>query len=140
MFGYVAHYLSGLRRSLMEVRDETDGDTTGEPDDATNEHYSMFFVDEEGTAGSFQGVRDVIVQRGLFSSLYTDRGSHYWYTPKEGGKVGKTELTQFGRAMKHLGIQMIPAYSPEARGRSERAFETLRTGLSRSWLFMESQA
>jgi hypothetical protein len=50
-------------------------------DDVTNEHYSMFFVDEEGTAGSFQGVRDVIVQRGLFSSLYTDRRSHYWYTP-----------------------------------------------------------
>jgi len=93
-------------------------------DDATNEHYSMFFVDEEGTASSFHGVRDVIVQKGLFSSLYTDRGSHYWYTPKEGGKVSKTQLTQFGRAMKHLGIQMIPAYSPEARGRSERAFET----------------
>ncbi len=93
-------------------------------DDATNEHYSMFFVDEEGTASSFQGVRDVIVQKGLFSSLYTDRGSHYWFTPKEGGKVSKTQLTQFGRAMKHLGIQMIAAYSPEARGRSERAFKT----------------
>ena len=93
-------------------------------DDATNEHYSMFFVDEEGTASSFQGVRDVIVQKGLFSSLYTDRGSHYWFTPKEGGKVSKTQLTQFGRAMKHLGIQMIAAYSPEARGRSERAFQT----------------
>jgi transposase len=93
-------------------------------DDATSEHYSMFFVDEEGTDSSFQGVQDVIVQRGLFSSLYTDRGSHYWFTPKEGGKVSKTQLTQFGRAMKHLGIQMIAAYSPEARGRSERAFLT----------------
>jgi transposase len=93
-------------------------------DDANNEHYSMFFVDEEGTVSSFRGVRDVIVRRGLFSSLYTDRGSHYWYTPKEGGKVSKTQLTQFGRAMKHLGIQMIAAYSPEARGRSERAFRT----------------
>ena len=93
-------------------------------DDATNEHYSMFFVDEEGTTSSFQGVRDVVIQRGLFSSLYTDRGSHYWFTPKEGGKVSKTQLTQFGRAMKQLGIQMIAAYSPEARGRSERAFLT----------------
>jgi hypothetical protein len=72
----------------------------------------MFFVEEEGTDSSFQGARDVIVQKGLFSSLYTDRGSHYWYTPKEGGKVSKTQLTQFGRAMKHLGIQMIAAYSP----------------------------
>lgn len=93
-------------------------------DDATNEHYSMFFVPEEGTASSFQGVREVIVSRGLFSSLYTDRGSHYWHTPESGGKVDKVNLTQFGRAMKHLGIEMIPAYSPEARGRSERAFAT----------------
>jgi hypothetical protein len=93
-------------------------------DDATNEHYSMFFVEEEGTVSSFQGIRDVILQRGRFSSLYTDRGSHYWFTPKEGGKVSKTQLTQFGRAMKHLGIQMIAAYSPEAQGRSERAFLT----------------
>jgi transposase len=93
-------------------------------DDATSEHYSMFFVEEEGTDSSFQGVRDVICERGLFSSLYTDRGSHYWFTPETGGKVSKTQLTQFGRAMKQLNIEMIPAYSPEARGRSERAFRT----------------
>ena len=93
-------------------------------DDATSEHYSMFFVPEEGTASSFQGVGDVILKHGLFCSLYTDRGSHYWYTPEVGGKVSKTQLTQFGRAMSHLGIEMIPAYSPEARGRSERAFST----------------
>ena len=93
-------------------------------DDATNEHYSMFFVHEEGTTSSFQGIRDVILKRGLFSSLYTDRGSHYWFTPEEGGKVSKTQLTQFGRAMQQLGIEMIPAYSPEARGRSERMFRT----------------
>jgi transposase len=93
-------------------------------DDATNEHYSMFFVDEEGTASSFQGVQDVIEARGLFSSLYTDRGSHYWHTPEAGGKVDKNNLTQFGRAMRQLGIEMIPAYSPEARGRSERMFRT----------------
>lgn len=93
-------------------------------DDATNEHYSMFFVEEEGTASSLRGVLDVIVQKGLFSSLYTDRGSHYWLTPEEGGKVSTTQLTQFGRAMKQLGVQMIAAYSPQARGRSERAFQT----------------
>src|SRR4030042_953352 len=63
-------------------------------DDATSEHYAMFFVEEEGTDSSFQGARDVIVQKGLFSSLYTDRGSHYSYTPKEGGRVGKTKLPQ----------------------------------------------
>jgi transposase len=93
-------------------------------DDATNEHYSMFFVDEEGTASSFRGVREIIETRGLFSSFYSDRGSHYWYTPRAGGKVDKIRLTQFGRALAHLGIEMIPAYSPEARGRSERMFST----------------
>jgi len=93
-------------------------------DDSTNEHYSMSFVQEEGTASSFQGVRDVILQRGLFSSLYTDCGSHYWYTPETGGKVSKGQLTQFGHAMKQIGIEMIAAYSPQARGRSERAFST----------------
>ncbi|MGH6629087.1 MAG: ISNCY family transposase, partial [Burkholderiales bacterium] len=93
-------------------------------DDATSEHYSMFFVDEEGTASSFHGVREVIAARGLFSSFYSDRGSHYWTTPEVGGKVDKDHPTQFGRAMKQLGIEMIAAYSPEARGRSERAFGT----------------
>jgi hypothetical protein len=93
-------------------------------DDATSEHYSMFFTDEEGTASSFRGVGEVIRARGLFCSFYSDRGSHYWHTPEAGGKVDKENPTQFGRAMKQLGIDMIAAYSPEARGRSERAFGT----------------
>jgi transposase len=93
-------------------------------DDATNEHYSMFFVAQEGTASSFRGVAETIHTHGLCCALYTDRGSHYWHTPEAGGKVDKKNLTQFGRAMHQLGIEMIPAYSPEARGRSERAFRT----------------
>jgi hypothetical protein len=93
-------------------------------DDATSTHYSMFFVDEEGTASSFRGMRDVIKGHGLPSSFYSDRGSHYWYTPEAGGKVDKENLTQFGRAMKQLGIETIAAYSPEARGRCERMFST----------------
>lgn len=93
-------------------------------DDATSEHYAMCFVEEEGTASSFQGVQAVIETRGLFAAFYSDRGSHYWITPEAGGKVDKHRLTQFGRAMRQLGIDMIAAYSPEARGRSERAFGT----------------
>jgi len=93
-------------------------------DDATNEHYSMFFVAEEGTASSFRGVHEVIEKHGLFSSFYSDRGSHYWHTPEAGGKVDKHNPTQFGQAMKRLGIVMIAAYSPQARGRSERMFST----------------
>ncbi len=93
-------------------------------DDATNAHYSMRFVDEEGTHSSFLGIRDVLEIKGLFCSLYTDRGAHYWHTPQAGGKVDKTNPTQFGEALKRLGIEIIAAYSPEARGRSERAFGT----------------
>ncbi|MFN2365895.1 MAG: ISNCY family transposase [Desulfurivibrionaceae bacterium] len=93
-------------------------------DDATSEHYSMFFVEEEGTTSSLVGVRETIEKRGLFSSFYSDRGSHYWYTPEAGGKVDKKKLTQFGQALKRLGIEMIAAYSPQARGRSERMFGT----------------
>ena len=93
-------------------------------DDATNEHYSMFLVAEEGTASSFRGVGEAIRAKGLFCSFYSDRGSHYWTTAEAGGTVDKANLTQFGRALQQLGIEMIAAYSPEARGRSERAFAT----------------
>lgn len=100
-------------------------------DDATSEHYSMFFVEEEGTMSSLKGVREVIESRGLFSSLYSDRGSHYWHTPAAGGKVDKKNLTQFGTALRRLGIEMIAAYSPQARGRSERMFKTHQDRLPR---------
>jgi transposase len=98
-------------------------------DDATTEIYSAFFVEEEGTLSSLRGLREVIEMHGLFSSLYTDRGSHYWYTEAAGGKVDKTRLTQVHRALQQLGSTLIPAYSPEARGRSERVFRTLQDRL-----------
>ena len=98
-------------------------------DDANSKVYSAFFVDEEGTMSSFSGVMEVIETHGLFCSLYVDRGSHYWHTPEAGGKVDKQNPTQFGRALQQLGIELIPAYSPEARGRSERMFGTLQKRL-----------
>ena len=98
-------------------------------DDATGAIYSAFLVEEEGTASTFRGLREVVERHGLFCSLYTDRGSHYFFTPQAGGKVSKTQLTQVGRALAHLGIEHIAAYSPEARGRSERAFRTLQDRL-----------
>ena len=98
-------------------------------DDATSAIYSMFLVDEEGTASTLRGLREVVERHGLFCALYTDRGSHYFHTPTAGGKVSKTQLTQVGRALSHLGIEHIAAYSPEARGRSERAFGTLQDRL-----------
>lgn len=98
-------------------------------DDATSEIYSAFLVDEEGTMSSFQGLRAVIAEAGLFLALYTDRGGHYFVTPKAGEPVDKEAKTQVGRALAQLGIEHIPAYSPEARGRSERMFGTLQDRL-----------
>jgi len=95
-------------------------------DDATSEIYSAFLVEEEGTVSTFRALLEVFTARGLPSSLYTDRGSHYFLTPKAGEAVDKEQLTQVGRALAHLGIEHIPAYSPEARGRSERMFGTLQ--------------
>ena len=86
-------------------------------DDATSDIYSAFFVAEEGTMSSFQGMSEAIRAKGLFCSLYADRASHYWNTPEAGGKVDKDTPTQVGRALAQLGIELIPAYSPEARGR-----------------------
>jgi transposase len=100
-------------------------------DDATGEHLSMFFCDQEGTASSLHGIGQTIARHGLFCALYTDRGSHYFYTPEAGARVDRTRLTQFGRALAQLGIEHIAAYSPEARGRSERAFGTHQERLPR---------
>jgi len=98
-------------------------------DDANSRVYSAFFVSEEGTMSSFRALTEVINAHGLFCSLYADRGSHYWHTPEAGGKVDKENLTQVGRALQQLGIELIPAYSPQARGRSERMFGTFQNRL-----------
>ena len=86
-------------------------------------------MEEEGTVSSFLGLIETIAAKGLFCSLYTDRGSHYFHTPEAGGKVAPGAVTQVGRALAQLGIEHIAAYSPEARGRSERAFRTLQDRL-----------
>ena len=78
---------------------------------------------------TFRALYEVIAKLGLFCSLYVDRGSHYWHTPQAGGKVDKSNPTQVGRALNQLGIELIAAYSPEARGRSERMFGTLQNRL-----------
>ena len=93
-------------------------------DDATSEIYYAQLVEEESTRTVMEGLREVIENHGLFCALYSDRGSHFFVTPKAGEKVDKHRLTQVGRAMKELAVQMIPAYSPQARGRSERSFGT----------------
>jgi hypothetical protein len=98
-------------------------------DDATSTLYSAILVEEEGTVSSLRGLIETIAGHGLFCALYTDRGSHYFHTPEAGGKVARSVPTQVGRALAQLGIEHIAAYSPEARGRSERAFRTLQDRL-----------
>ena len=98
-------------------------------DDATSEIYYAQLVGEESTRTVMAGLREVIENKGLFCALYSDRGSHFFVTVKEGEKVDKDRLTQVGRAMKELGVKMIAAYSPQARGRSERSFGTWQGGL-----------
>ena len=93
-------------------------------DDATSEVYYAQLVEEESTATVMNGLRTVIEQQGVFCALYSDRASHFFLTPKAGEPVDHHRLTQVGRALRELGIQMIPAYSPQARGRSERGFST----------------
>src|SRR6476469_3679718 len=89
-------------------------------DDATSEIYYAQLVEEEGTRTLMPAVREVIEERGIFCALYSDRASHFFVTPKAGGKVDENQVTQLGRALKEVGTQMIPAYSPQARGRRLR--------------------
>jgi len=106
-------------------------------DDATGVIYSAFLTEEEGTASTFRGLAETFGSQGLPLSLYTDRGSHYFHTPQADGKVDRTRPTQVGRALAHLGVEHIAAYSPQARGRSERLFLTLQDRLPKELALAE---
>src|SRR3984893_12603567 len=93
-------------------------------DDATSQIYYAQLVEEESTMTVLRALREVIEQQGIFCALYSDRASHFFWTPRAGGKVDAARPTQVGRALQELNIRMIPAYSPQARGRSERGFGT----------------
>ena len=127
MVGMMLHQDASTHRWIPDL--DYNFDLIVTMDDANFKITSAFFVEEEGTMSSFRGVQETIETYGLFCSFYTDRGSHYFYTPEAGGKVDKQRLTQVGRALKQLGIRHISAYSPQARGRSERMFGTLQNRL-----------
>jgi hypothetical protein len=93
-------------------------------DEADSEIYYAPLVAQESTWTVMDGLREVVEQEGIFCSVYSDRASHFFYTPKAGQKVDRSVVTQVGRALQDLGIQMIPAYAPQARGREERSFRT----------------
>ena len=98
-------------------------------DDATGEIYSAFLIEEEGTASTFRALKEVVGRHGLPMSLYTDRGAQYFRTAETGGKIDRGRLTQVGWALEQLGVEHMGTYSPQARGRSERAFQTLQDRL-----------
>ncbi len=124
MAGMMVHQDGSQHRWIPALAGDLDLIVT--MDDATSEIYSMFLVEEEGTWSSLRGLEETFMAKGLPCSLYTDRGSHYFVTPLAGRPVDKEHLTQVGRALRQLGIEHIAAYSPEARGRSERMFATLQ--------------
>ena len=103
-------------------------------DDATSEIYSAFLVAEEGTVSSFRGLAEVFGAHGLPMSLYTDRGSHYFYTAEVGGKADRLRPTQVGRALAHLGVEHIAAYSrSKPAGARSGCSRRCRTGCRRNW-------
>jgi hypothetical protein len=118
--GSTHRWIAGLGRDL---------DLVVTLDDATSAICSALLVEQEGTMSSFLGLAETITRHGLFGALYTDRGGHYFITPKDARKVDKTQLTQVGRALSQLGITHIPSYSPQGRGRMERVFGTLQKRL-----------
>jgi hypothetical protein len=115
-------HIGGSRHQWFE--DERGYDWIVIFDDASSEIYYAQLVEEESRVTVMVGLREVIERKGVFCALYSDRGNYFWLTPKVGGKVDPHRLTQVGRALREVGIRMIPAYSPQARGRSERSFGT----------------
>ncbi len=115
-------HLDGSRHSWFQ--DERWYDLIVILDDATSEIYYAQLVEEESTRTVMMALKEVIERKGLFCAVYSDRASHFFETPKAGGPVDRQRRTQVGRALAELGIELIPAYSPQARGRSERNFGT----------------
>ena len=123
MEGMLLHLDGSTHRWLSLCPDQRD-DLLVLMDDATSRVYEARLVEEEDTRSSMTVLRDCVKKRGVFCALYTDRGSHFALTPQEGGPVGRSRPPQLGRALKELHIESIFAYSPQARGRSERLFGT----------------
>lgn len=125
MIGMMLH-LDGSPHSWLPVKPNEKQDLLVIMDDANSEIYDMFLTEEEDTRSVMQAIRNVVQKEGIFCSLYTDRASHFAHTPKGGGKPDLNRPTQAARALGELGTKLILAYSSQARGRSERMFETLQ--------------
>lgn len=110
-------WIEGLREwDLIVVLDDADGRIL----------FAHFF-EEEGTLSTLLALQHVLLTHGRFCELYTDRGTHFCRTAKAGGAASTEDYNgQVPRVLRALGIRQILARSPEARGRSERAFGTIQ--------------
>jgi transposase len=115
-------YVDGSTHAWIPALAPAQFDLVAVIDDADTDCYYAQLVEQESTLTVLAALAEVVRQQGLFCSLYTDRGSHFFHTPKAGGAVDKTQLTQIGRALAQLGIEHIPSYCPQGRGRMERFF------------------
>ncbi|MCP4668001.1 MAG: ISNCY family transposase [Deltaproteobacteria bacterium] len=119
LFGQMVH-LDGSQHEWLSLRPGEKQVLLLVIDDATGRNLGGRLVGGETTRDCMALMREVVESYGIPAQLYTDRGSVFWHTKTAGGKVDRNNLTQFGRAMSQLGVEMIPGYSPQARGRGER--------------------
>jgi transposase len=114
--GSTHEWIPGIpKQDLIAVLDDADGRLL----------YAQFFP-EEGSLSTFSALKYVLEKHGRFCELYHDRGSHFGRTSKAGERPDAEQNGQVTRALRSLGIKQIFANSPQARGRSERAFGTLQ--------------
>jgi transposase len=122
-------HIDGSQHAWLSLTQESSWALIVILDDATSQLLYAQLVEQESTETILSALHSVFSQHGLPMSLYCDRASWAFYTPKAGDKVCKKTYTQVGRALKELGVEHIPAYSPQARGRSERVNRTLQDRL-----------
>lgn len=124
-FGEMLH-IDGSRHAWLKLVEGEKQTLISVIDDATSRLlYSQLWL-EETTEAVLVALREVVGEHGIPASIYTDRASWAFETPKAGQPVSKTHLTQVGEVLKRLGVEHIPSYSPQARGRSERMNGTLQ--------------
>ena len=127
-FGQMLH-LDGSRHGWLALVPEERQTLIQVVDDATSRLLYAQLWPGETTRAVMTAMREVVREHGIPESFYTDRAGWAFDTPKAGGKVSKTNLTQVGEALARLGVEHIPSYSPQARGRSERMNRTLQDRL-----------
>lgn len=127
-FGEMLHLDGSLHRWLALVPGEKQT-LIQSVDDATSRVLYAQLWPGETTRAVMTGLAEIVGEHGIPESFYTDRAGWAFETPKAGAKVSKTVLTQVGEALKRLGVEHIPSYSPQGRGRSERINRTLQDRL-----------